>query len=463
MRRIKPFLNGILPFLTLMFMMGGIFPLAIPAALVLAYAHAARVSRKEAGRAPGFWISAGAAARVVLCLLILFISLRLTIPFYPAVLAIGFAVAFLPAAAKKMKPETSAVLFLNLTVFLVFLLFTPPGRNDIALKKLEKEKFARPVYLFAEPGRNPGRAGKSPFDGVRSIVTDAQERAVFFTADGASIKRDGCPEFHGIFRVDLNDTSNVKSYSDTRLFGLAFTPDGRRLLATDYYRKKLLIFDPQTLRLKGSRATPAYPQFIIVDPRGNRVTVTHEVPGVVSIYELPRLQHIHDGRIPAAPAKVAVDLGTRTFFAANWTYPFLLSEIEIYSLRPRHRKFFLSFASGGVDIDRARNRVFVSNGLSGHVFGVDRATFKVTDRLKAKPLVRPVCVDGRRKLIYVGNVAEPRLRVFDFRGRQVASFFVGASCRDIVLTPKSHRVLAGTVLGLIEIDIDAFLRKNHAL
>ena len=157
-----------------------------------------------------------------------------------------------------------------------------------------------------------------------------------------------------------------------------------------------------------------------------------------------------------------VDRDSRSFFASNWLYYFMLTEIEMYSLRRTGAKFFLSFDSGGVDLDRRRGIVYVSKGFSGVIFGLDRRSFEVVHRIDTRPFVRAVCADEKRNLVYAGNVIEPYVYVYRPGGKPVGKIFTGSNCREIVVAPKSGRVFAGTAFGLIELRVDKLISDSKA-
>lgn len=453
---LKLFLASLFPFVCFDVFFGPVFFPVIPATIAIAYFHSLRLSAAEKKKRAGCSLKLVSFSYWAAILIPLFILCNILLAHYLLITAAALAAIAIPAFLKKWRPEITAGILLNISIAALFPMLVPPRITPATLERLENENRVRPIFTFA--GRSAAGRGKidTPYQGVRSIITDSEERAVYFTADVGR----GDIGIPSLFRVPLDGKPEIGRFAGDRMFGLAFTPGGGKLLATGYYKHKLHILDPETLRPLGERNAPMFPQLIIVDPRGGRVTVTHESHGTVSVYLLPDLKPFAVKRIAAAPSVIAVDRESRTFFAANWMHTFLLSEIEIYSLRARHRKFPFTPASGGVDFDRESGIVYAINSLDGRIHGVDRASWDTALTFRAPPFARTLRVDAKRRLIYVGNAVEPYIRIYNLDGVLLGRIFAGSNCRDIFLTPVSNRVLAGTTLGLMELKTGDFAEKR---
>jgi len=432
--------------------MGPVLPPAIAVTFILAVAYAFYRRAADIGDKPRLTTRVGIVIYWLALALLLAHFLRVLVYFHDVLLLAIAVVAFLPVAFGKWRAEAGAGLLLNACALLFFIHFIPEDITPATVGRLVEEEHARPVYTFFDASKKFDEKFSPPNDGIRTMLLNGAGDTLYFTVDTGAGEN-----IATLYRVPL-DGGDVVTYSGGRLFGLAFTPGEEKLLATSYYDRKLLVLDPEDLSVRGSRETSEYPQFIIPDERGGRVTVTHEGLGIVTRYALPDLEYIDKTRIASAPSKIAVDYETRTFFAANWMYYYMLTEVEMYSLRRTGKKFFMSFDSGGIDLDQSSGRVYISKGLSGIIFGVDRETFEIVDRIRTSPFVRAVCVDERRGLIYAGNVTEPYIRAYRPGGDEVGKIYAGPNCRDIIVDPDSGRVFAGTVFGVIELEVDKILK-----
>jgi len=461
MKPLKYFLGGLFPFAAIVVLMGQVAPAFLALSLFLAAIYALNRRNEAEGRQQGRRLSRGLAFYFIVLFALLFFMFRMAVYYHPAiVLPVALAAAAL-AAAKKTRLETAAGILLNLSTVLVFLLFLPPRFSPSLIGKIRGERYVRPVYLFMGDLKQPDRESFVSYDGVRSIIANEDESRLYFTAKGGAGPRRKYNRFFSLHSIDPHNPRDDIRWSRCRIFDAALTPDGSNLLATDYDNRKLLVLDPETLEIRKTLPTNPFPMFIVIDKAHNRLFVTHEGIGFIIAYGLPGIARIDKRLTFSAPIAAAIDWNSGEMYAANWLFPFMLSELDMYDMSVRHVKFPLSFAGAGAALDFDRNRVYVSNILSGKVAAVDRETFRSVGRLDALPGVRPVAVDEKRKLIYAGNMMEPYLRVYGYDHRLLARVYVGRNCRAIYLTPKTNRLLAGTALGVLEVRIDMLLKDKR--
>ncbi len=458
MRALILFLTGLFPFLFVNGAMAFVVPPLPALTLVLCGGYAAVRLRRERGVEPGRTAKLLYAAYFALLFFFLFFLFRFSVYHYAAVLLPALAACIALAAARKLRVELAAGLLLNITTLCVFLLFLPPRCSDKLLDRINTEKYIRPVFLFMGNTTRPDRGAFRLYDGVRRITSNSDESRLFFTAKGKGNEKNDAG-FYSLRSIDPRIPGSEKPirWSSSRIYDAELTPDEKYLLATDYDNGKLLKLDAATLEPVESRPTNPYPMFIVVDRIFNRAFVTHEGNGTMIEFSLPDLEQKHKKNVFGSPIDVAVDWNSGEMYTSNWMFPYMLSEIDLHLLKKIRVKFPLSFVGGGVALDSARRRVYVSNSMSGKVFAVDRDTFGTTGTLRAKPGARPVLVDEKRKLIYVGNMLGPDLLIFGFDHRRVGSVYVGRNCRALYLTPKTNRLLAGTALGIFEVNVDLLL------
>jgi hypothetical protein len=389
------------------------------------------------------------------------VFLRMLFCFYALFILLSFAILVFLGVRRKWRKE--AVAGLMLAVFFFF--FTMPfGNSNFNPGRLKHERYVRPVYLFADHVIEKGKKKTNPPNGVRMIITSPDDSALYFTADISKVGAGkGGGRFKSMYRVSLLDQKDVRELaSSDRIFGMAFMPGGDRLLATSFYEAKLLILDPATLKIMGFRKINDKSQFIIPDPEKKSVIVTYERNNAGTELMLPDLRKQLSINIVSSPGKIVVDYGKRVVFASNWMYPYLLTENSL-SMEAYRKKFFLSGVSGGIDYDRRRDRIYISSAYTGWVYGVDRNTFEVVDKIKTLPFARAVCVDEKRRLILIGNAVDPYLRVYGYNRVLLAKIFIGKQCREIYQDGASGRIFVGTSLGVSEIltkDIAADFRDG---
>lgn len=455
MRALKVFLTGFFPFL---FVNGALAVVAPPLpalTLLLCGGYASTRLRRERGAVPSRAAAFLYYAYFAVLLVFLFFLFRLSVYHYPAVLLPALAVCAAAWAAKKLRPETAAGALLNIATFCVFLLFLPPHFSPELPAMIDAEKYVKPVFLFMGDTANPDADAFRVYDGVRRIVSNADETTLYFTAKGGDSEKSD-RKFYSLHSIDMRETGRRPPvrWSSSRIYDIELTPGEKRLLALDFDNSRLLELDPATLEPLGSHPTNPYPLFILVDRILDRVFVTHEGNGTIIEYGLPDLEQRQKQLAFASPIAIAVDWNSGEMYSSNWMFPYMLSEIDMHRLQKLRVKYPLVFVGGGVALDRRRRRVYASSFLSGKITAIDRDTFDTVDVIRAQPGLRPVLVDDERKLIYVGSMIGSRLMVYDFRHRRAGSVFIGRNCRALYLTPATGRLLAGTSLGVLEIDVD---------
>lgn len=449
-RNLFQFIAAYLPFLAFTMFMGAIAPQAVVVMAALSYAVASGDRAAESGGKITSFMRLGAVLYLLLVVVMIAFFIRILFAYHNIIIISVAALCIAGAALKKTSPRISISILVNALVVMFFFHFLPPDIDTKSFAKLNNEKYARVICSL----KSYVTDGKSGVEGVRTIKIDDSENSVFFTVDHGPDGRD----LPALFKVSLKDDEDIISLAGDRLFDIGFTPEGD-LLATSYYDSKLLMINPQNLDVKKSLDTSTYPQHIIMDPRGGRVTVLHEGLGIANVYSLPELTFYKKTKISGAPSKIVVDSESRKAYASNWMYPYLLTETEIYSLKTTRKAVFMGFDGGGVALDKNRNRAYVTRGVTGDVVGVDLKTFEIVDRIKSPSFARPVFVDQKRNLIYVGNTSYPYVRVYDYDGKFLEEIFVGPNCREIVATPHTNRILAGSALGVIELKIDLILNS----
>jgi len=448
MLAVRYFLAALFPFIVIDAVLAFVVPLLPAATIAAAAGHAISRLRTASGRPAGRLPRVLFYTYYLLLAAVLYVLFRMAFPYFAILLAAVTIVCILISISKKLRPEIAAGIIVHTCTVLLFTLMLPPRFSQSLVERIENERMVTPLYLFMGSLVSPDTEGFEEYNGVRSIVSTSDDSRIYFTAEGSGADRP-----FGLFSIHAGGGEPLK-WKHTKLGDCALTPGGEWLLVTDYYNRRLVKLDPETLEPAGSVETGQYPIIIVIDRYFDRAFVAHEGTGTFIEYSLPGLERISKKHTFSAPVAVDVDWKSGELYSSNWLFPFLLSEIDMFHPDTRRVKFPLSFAGTGVSLDEKRRRVYVSNAVSGRVLAVDRRTFKTAGSIAALPGIRPVLVDGSRELIYVGNMLSPYLRVYDFDHRLVARVFVGRNCRTLYLTPSTNRLLAGTSLGVLEVKVD---------
>ena len=454
----RNFLRSLFPFLLVDVLTAAIFPFLPFFTLLLAAAHSIHSKKIASGRRSGRAVSTGHFLYYCLLLLLLYVLTRVCFPFHLAILSCAVAAAAGASFLKKISPLAAAGAVLNFLAVLLMFMVVPPKITPRLVDRLMDEEFAKPVYLYMGSLDKYDRDILKTYNGVRSITSNRDETRIFFTAKGNGEKG----EYSGLFSLDPRNPVDVKKWGEGRIFDAQLTRDGKYLLATDYNNGRLFMLDPVTLQPVRSAKTFPRPMFVIVDREFDRVFVLHEIGGLYIQFALPGLNEIKKTLTFSAPVALAVGWKSGEMYTANWLFPCLLSEIDIFRPDLMRVKFPFSFTGSGVSLDDSRRRVYVANAVSGRIFAVDRDSFKTVGKITNLPAVRPVLVDGKRRLIYAAGMLSPYVFIYDFSHREVGRVYIGEDCRVLYLTPATNRLLAGNMFGIVEIDVDGLLKDGDS-
>jgi hypothetical protein len=359
------------------------------------------------------------------------------------------------AAVKRVRFEVHAGIFLNIATLVLFSLFSAQTMSPDVMQKLSGEKYVRPVFLFKDIY---SLNASNLYGGLLGIKDSRDGRYIYFTAKES--QKAGVPGYYSLYRVDLDNPKNLTKWSHDRMSDLAIIDCDSKILATDYKNGRLWMLDATTLKPIRSVATKKHPLFIITDERYRRVIVSHEGLTSYLIFSLPDLRLIGSVFNSTCPEWIAVDKEKERFYTANiCSYPYLLSEVDLRTLKGIRRQFHLRLFSMGVGLDRKRDLIYVSAFVSGVIHVADQETLHRVTSFKTMPGVRAVVPDEKRGLIYVGNMIDPYLRVYRPDYTLLAKIYIGGICRVIYISPHSGRVFAGSMYGLLEIKADELLKN----
>ncbi len=365
------------------------------------------------------------------------------------------AILALLAGFGKIRVETAAGILLNIAVLSFFFLFTPRRLTPDVVELIQKEKYARPVFMFTDI-YTPKQA--KAYSGLIKILTSSDDRYVYFTAKDREKKNK--PHYFSLYKIDLENPKKIMKWSHDRLYDLALTENDTKLLVTDYRNARLWVLDAKTLRPIRSVPVRDRPENIVLDSERKRVIVTHEGLTSYLILSLPGLKRIKSVNTSSCPGWMETDPYRERMYSANCCiYPYLMSEIDMSTLRPMRRRLLMHFFSLGAGMDRKLGRIYITHIITGTIHVLDMKTLKIIGIIRTLPGVRAVATDTRRNLIYVGSMTDPYFRVYDTKYKYLGKIYIGRTCREIHVSAKKGRVYAGSMYGLIEVRIDDFMKE----
>lgn len=295
---------------------------------------------------------------------------------------------------------------------------------------------------------------------ARNIFTDTNEENLYFTAHSA-YKRYGA-KYKTLFRVSLknpNDVSTLKYF---------FIPSGvydekrNKLFAINQDTDELLALDPITLKILKKKKVRRDPDDIFIDHIRNRVIVSFE-EGALSAYDPESLQekhHVvwHRNVECCGISKGIYSKKLDTIFTANLSTPYILTGWRLDVLKITQAKF-LGISSWGITLDGAQKNIYITDFLLGRLYQVDAENFSLKKTVWIKSGIRPIAVDDKRGLVFVGNYLEPHLFILNRDFKIIKKIFVGHPCRGLKLL-KNGRLFAATSFGLVEVDMDKCCKKH---
>lgn len=145
----------------------------------------------------------------------------------------------------------------------------------------------------------------------------------------------------------------------------------------------------------------------------------------------------------------------RIFSLGLWTDPYLRS----WDLQNGGETAALAIGTRSWDMayDPQTKRLFIPRLLSGKVLVVDAQTLRILDRWPVGFGARPAAVDAERRLLYVGNMYDGSVTVFNIDdGRQVFRTHLGGYLKSLHVDARTHRVYAGCTCGIYFLDPDRF-------
>lgn len=367
---------------------------------------------------------------------------------------------------KKLPLKFAFILFLVCTgVLLTLLRGTERHHSADTRKALNKEKYAK--LLIASDTNLPAAAHynrviKDKSLPIRNIYIDEEEKYLYFTT--VPPNQDYRAVYPAVFKAPLANLSDFQFIRYAYCNNLVHDKKRKQFYLPVRMRPEILVVDPESFKIKKHIRvpTPHNALVLFLDSKNDRLIGIPE-GGQIWLYDLQEKKYIKTDRALYNYAGGMMDDAASKFYALSYLGPYLLKEYNADTLQCTRKILGFLEPSWSMSYNPARRFFYVAGFFSGKIHVISEPDFQQTGVLNVKPGIRPVVVDTLRNVIYAGNYLQDTMYVLNNDGNILGEFFVGKRCRSIVIAPRSRRVFAGTSLGVLEVDVDAFLdywKKN---
>ena len=208
---------------------------------------------------------------------------------------------------------------------------------------------------------------------------------------------------------DLRPERLVEGIRDTSISDMVTDAAGRLFVSTEF-EEQVYVLAQESLAVTGALVWPE--------------AETNKILGVAESDRLYSLGLWSDRRLRAVDLRTGTEIATLDVGTHSWDMAY----------------------------DPEQDRLFVPKLLSGDVLVVDAASLSLVDRWPAGFGARPVEVDPIRRLLYVGNMYDGRVRVFDLdTGDSVLDTRLGGYIKGLTVDPTTHKAYTGCACGVFEI------------
>lgn len=369
---------------------------------------------------------------------------------------------------RKLSIKISFIVFMYATTLLAF----SRGSEDYASKSYKKsfhaEKYIK-LLITSDPSlQSPlqlSRVVKTKTLSVRNIFIDKDENFLYFSKLPAGKGRNYKTLHPSLFKVSLKNLTDFQSLYYYSCNNFLYDMKRKLFYLPVIMQSEILVVSPNDFKTKKHirLPKPASATELFLDRKQDRLIGIPE-GGRMWVYRLKDNRYMKIKRGVNFHSGGFLNNADSILYTTSYFGLFFFKEFDTktFQCTRKIRKFFES--SWSFSYHPARKLFYVAGFSSGNIYIISEHTFQITGVLPVKPGIRPIVVDTQRNVLYVGNHLEEYLYVLNMDGKTLGKFFIGRKCRSIILSPKTHRLFAGTSAGISEIYIDAFLkdlRKTH--
>lgn len=302
---------------------------------------------------------------------------------------------------------------------------------------------------FQELPESKSVALRVPSGTVRNIFADDKEDFLYFTAYGRSEWK-GVP-YETFFRVSLKKRGKLQSLIYPFCYAGAYDKKRHLIFLLGRDTDELLVVSPDTMNVLRKTKIFRNPADIYMDEKRDRLIVLFEWRMAVYHPETLSPLGVYAAKRGANFVQGVVLKKRDTIALACFT----VGGVQERSLKTcrikRQLRFYLT--PWAISTDSDEKLLYVTDFLRGTLSVLDAQSLRVVKSARVQSGIRPVEVDEKRGLLYVGSFLSPYLFVLDENLSVKKKVFVGNPCRDIKLL-RNGRLFVGTRFGLVEIKVD---------
>lgn len=363
-----------------------------------------------------------------IALLLLLCTTAFVLQFHPVIVIFAWIITLL---LLKRSPSIIPLQILNM-FFIILVIY-----NGFIAPKFQKLKQDSCVRVLV-----------STDAAVRNIFTDDKEENLYFTA--YSSNPDPTTKYKTFFQVPLMRKGKIKSILHSFCYDGAYDKKRKVIYLLSRFTNEILIVSPETLKILKRFEVAGQPAAITMDEKRDTLIILFEWG--MAIYDAKTFKKVVllDRKNSANFVQGIVLKKWDKFCAVCFTLGGV-QERELKTGKITRKKHLLT--PWGITTDKDEKHIYVTDFLTGKLSILDMKSFRIVKSIRLKSGIRPVEVDDRRNLIYVGNYLDPYLIILNKELKILKKIYVGNPCRDIKLL-KNQRLFAGTNLGLMEITVN---------
>lgn len=366
-------------------------------------------------------------------LLLLLCTTAFVLQFHPVIVIFAWIITLL---FLKRSPSIIPLQILNM-LFIILVIYN--GFIGPKFQKLKQDSCMRVLV--------------STHAAVRNIFTDDKEENLYFTAYRSN--QNQTTKYKTFFQLPLKEKGGLKSITHSFCYDGAYDKKRKVIYLLSRLSNEILIVSPKTLKILQRIEVGGLPAAIYMDEKRDRLIILFEWSMAIYDAKTFRKVVIFD-RINSANFVQGIVLKRWDKFCAVCFTLGGVQERELKTGKITRKKHFLT--PWGITTDKDEKHIYVTDFLTGMLSILDMKSFKTVKSIRLKSGIRPVEVDDRRNLIYVGNYFYPYLIILNKELKILKRIYVGNPCRDLKLL-KNGRLFAGTNFGLVEVHVDSCLRS----
>ncbi len=393
---------------------------------------------------------------------LVYFLLKIDLFLSPVLMALVVAAIAYFERRKNLSLKVGFIVFFAATaIALTFARGTEHHNSSAYRKELEHEKYAR-LLITSDPALPSAamlnRVIKTLNVSVRNIYIDENEKYLYFTT--VPPNQNYNTVYPALFKVSLEHPSQVKFIRYYYCNNFVYDKKRKQFYLPVRMKPEILVVDPETFTIKKHISVPSRYNALdfFLDEKNDRLIAVPE-GGRLWLYDLKDNTYTETNRSLYYYSAGFFNSLESKLYTISYLGPYLLKEYDTETFQCKRKIIGGLEPAWSLTYDPARKLFYVAGFFSGKIHVVTNGDFQRAQILPSKPGVRPVVVDSERNVIYAGNYMDDTMSVLNYDGNVLGKIFVGKRCRSLVLSPHTRRLFAGTSIGVLEIDINSFLKQ----